>query len=72
MAPPTFCTSSLQGTLNLYHISQLSMHSQERIMPPYTTQLIIPDFLITCHSQCICYLSLLFHRKQDIALHAKN
>ena len=77
IAPPTFCTSSLQK-FSSQPASQKrrkegkKKNSQERIVPPHAPQLIIAHHLVPRDAQRIRDLALLLNREQYIALHAKD
>ena len=57
---------SPHGTTNTQDINQ------KRVMPPYSSELIIADGTITHHSERISDFTLLFYGEKDIRLDAEH
>lgn len=73
MAPPTFCTSSLQHFVSGRREAQYrEAHSQECIVTPHAAKLIVAHRMVPGHAQCISDFPLLFHREQNVALDAED
>lgn len=60
MAPPTFCTSSLQDSVSQKNEGN-EVDLQEGIVSPNTSKLVIADHLVTGHPQSVRDFPLLFN-----------
>lgn len=73
MAPPTFCTSSLQHTVSGTQEAQYrEARSQECVVTPHAAKLIVTHGMVPGHAQRISYFPLLFHREENVTLDAEN
>ena len=73
MAPPTFCTSSLQHFVSGRREAQYrEAHSQECIVTPHAAKLIVAHRMVPGHAQCISDFPLLFHREENVTLDAED